>query len=120
MTTRRPPFTVEMVTRRTPDAAWRKGRAIAVEVVRAAGGDLIALEFVEVGCALIEARLGVITVATITLNPAGGGFLWSIDLAAVPRDLRPAADLEKACAAVEYRVRQWCEAARLISARGKR
>jgi hypothetical protein len=125
----RPRFTVERVRRAGPDAAYspgmyaskpgdarRQGRADRTG--DAAGAPAVpSLKFLDTGAA-IEARLGVICVARITINPTGG-FLWSCYLPMVPPAPRPAADLEKAQAAIDYKVREWCEAARLIAARAK-
>jgi len=99
-----------------PGDLRRSGRAAPAEP-RTGQAAAIALEFVETG-ATVEARLGVVTVARITINP-NGGFLWAIDLSMVSPSPRSAADLEKAKGAIDYKVREWCEAARLMPARTK-
>jgi hypothetical protein len=99
-----------------PGDARRQGRAVAAGD-RRPGAAQISVTYVETG-ATIEARLGVICIAQITINP-NGGYLWSCFLPMLRPGPQPAADLDKALAAVDYKVREWCEAARLISARAK-
>ena len=74
--------------------------------------------FVELG-GRIEARLGVVSVGEIRANPCGGRheFFWQCHLPACNPAPRPAGDVEKAKSALLHRVREWCEAARLVPRR---
>lgn len=113
-------FSVEVVGRRKPNAdyaskpgdARRSGR---VEAARP-GGAQVSIEFRDLG-SQIEARLGVVVVGSVTHDPAAGGYFWAIFLPGMPRAPRPAGDADKGMAAIAHRVREWCEAAKLISAR---
>ncbi|WP_022722967.1 hypothetical protein [Rhodopseudomonas sp. B29] len=119
MTADRSTFTVQHKRRRTPDAnyaskpgdARRSGRSVA-----AAGAPVIRIEYRN-GAAAIEARLGVIVVGTVTHDPATGGYFWAVFLPDARRTPTPATTEEKARAALDHRIKQWCEAARLITAR---
>jgi hypothetical protein len=66
----------------------------------------------------IEARLGVVRVGSVTHDVAAGDWLWSVHLSEMPRVPRRASTAEKAKDAIAHKVREWCEAARLISVRG--
>jgi hypothetical protein len=68
----------------------------------------------------IEFRLGVVTVGVITHNPANNGIVWALFLPGMSVTPKPAKDLHKARLAVRGRVREWCEAASLVQARGWR
>lgn len=94
-----------------PGDARRQGR-----VNRPLGKSALTVSFVDAG-GRVEARLGVVTVATISVNPAGGGYLWALFLPMFRPGAQPAADLDKAKSAVDFKVREWCEAAKLISAK---
>lgn len=65
----------------------------------------------------IEARLGVVVVGTVTHDPASAGYFWAVFLPGLPRAPKPAGDAGKGKGAIEHKVREWCEAARLISVR---
>ncbi|MGC2780834.1 MAG: hypothetical protein WA418_34885 [Bradyrhizobium sp.] len=73
------------------------------------------LEAVETSAA-IELRLGVVTVGVVT-HDAGEGYYWAVYLPGLEQTPRPANDADKARRAVEAKVREWCEAARVISIR---
>lgn len=113
-------FVVEVVGRRKPNADYaskpgdirRSGR---VESTRA-GAAQVAVEFRDIG-SQIEARLGVVIVGSVTHDPAAGAYFWAVFLPGMPRTPRPAGDADKGKAAITHKVREWCEAARLISAR---
>lgn len=76
----------------------------------------VVVDFVE-SSASIEARLGVVTVGVVTHDLASGDYFWSVDLAQMPHKPQRAGTAEKAKEALAHKVREWCEAARLISAR---
>lgn len=124
----RPPprFTVDRVRRPLGDGAYPgPGYASKPGDVRRSGRvddgrgvAQIRIEFADVG-ARIDARLGVVTVGMVTHDPAAGGYFWAVSLPGLPATPRPAGDADKAKSAIEHKVREWCEAARLISARGK-
>lgn len=61
----------------------------------------------------VYAMLGVMIVGEITVNPAGGAFLWSCFLPMTPR-MQRAADLEKAKGALDFKVREWLAAAGVV------
>jgi hypothetical protein len=119
MTNRGHGFIVEVKGRRRPNAdftsragdARRSGKADPAPI---AGH--VALTFDD-SKGRIEARLGVVCVAQISINPAGGGYLWTCFLPMLRRVPAPAADLDKAKSAVDHQVRQWCEAAHVVSVR---
>lgn len=90
----------------------RSGRALPAF----GGAPVVALEFRDFG-SHIEARLGVVVVGTVTHNPNGGGYFWAVFLPGLPRVPRPALDAGKGMAAIDRKVREWCEAARLMSVR---
>jgi len=115
----RPTFSVQHKRARVPNADYaskpgdnrRSGRVAHV----VAGAPVISIEYRETG-ASIEARLGVVVVGAVTHDP-GAGYYWAVYLPDVPRSPRPAADAVKAKAALDHKIREWCEAARLITAR---
>ncbi|WP_164634993.1 hypothetical protein [Rhodopseudomonas sp. BR0G17] len=117
--TDRPAFTVQH-KRRAPNAdyaskpgdARRSGRAAPGAL---AGAPVISIEYRETG-ASIEARLGVVVVGAVTHDPTAGYF-WAVYLPDVPRTPRPAASAVKARSALDHKIREWCAAARLMSAR---
>lgn len=92
----------------------RQGRADAGD--RRQGQDAVSIEFKECS-SHVEARIGVVVVGAVTPDPTSGGYLWSVDLAGMSRMPRPALTMEKARNAIAHKVREWCEAARLITAR---
>jgi hypothetical protein len=94
--------------------ARRQGRADAKPASPA--HPPVIIQFVE-SSASIEARLGVVTVGVVTHDLASGDYFWSVDLALMPRKAQRARTAEKAKEAVAHKVREWCEAARMISAR---
>lgn len=61
----------------------------------------------------VYALLGVMIVGEITINPAGGAFLWSCFLPMTPR-MQRAADLDKAKGALDFKVREWLAAAGVV------
>ena len=63
----------------------------------------------------VTARLGVIAVGEITINPAGQRreYFWSCYLPMAPR-MRPAETLEKAKSALSFNVRDWLAAAGVV------
>ncbi len=65
----------------------------------------------------VEARLGAVTGAVISILPDGVKFTMQsvVDLPQVDRRPRPATNVNTAIRAVEERVKQWCEAAGLRS-----
>lgn len=65
----------------------------------------------------IEARLGVVTVGVVTHDPASKGYFWAVHLPGMPNTPRPAKDADAARRAILHKVREWCEAARLITVR---
>lgn len=93
----------------------RQGRA---DDLRAAvrGMAAVVIDFIDRG-SCIEARLGVVTVGRVTHDPAAGGYFWSVDLPGIPPVPRPAGDPDKAMGAIRHKVCEWCEAAKLISAK---
>lgn len=93
-----------------PGDARRSGRA------ERRGVDLVAITFVD-RTGHIDARLGVVTVGTVTPDPNTKGYFWSVDLPGLVSTPRPAGDADKARDAIAHKVREWCEAAKLISAR---
>lgn len=66
----------------------------------------------------IEARLGVVSVGMISINPADVSgrhpFFWVVNLSGLPDKPRPAGDVEAAKRAIAHHVRQWCDAAGLV------
>lgn len=77
-------------------------------------GDTDALRF-EDRDGRILAMLGVVVVAQITINPAGGAeYLWACYLPMCPNKPQKARDEAAARGAIERSVRQWCEAAGLV------
>lgn len=72
------------------------------------------VQFTE-GGARVHAKLGVVTVAEITINPAGGRhqYRWVVRLPMSPIEHAPASDLDAAKRAVVWKIREWIEAAGL-------
>jgi hypothetical protein len=93
-----------------PGDARRSGRVYR-------GTSVVTLQFSDRG-SHIDALLGVVPVGAITIDPASKGYFWSVELAGMSRVPRPARDIEKAKDAIAHKVREWCEAAKLISTRG--
>jgi hypothetical protein len=65
----------------------------------------------------IEARLGVVTVGAVTHDTTSKGYFWAVylpGLATVPRSAR---DAEAAKRAILHKTQEWCEAAKLITAK---
>ena len=93
--------------------ARRQGRVTATAAAR---GALVAIQFIETS-SHVEARLGVVTVGTATPDPTSGGFFWAVHLPGMSQAPRPARDGDKARDAIAHKVREWCEAALLISTR---
>lgn len=91
-----------------PDDTRRQGRATASakpkrELVR----------FVDSGSRVV-ARLGVITVGEIGINPCAGArhqYFWVCTLPMSSRSPMPASDLDAAKRAVAHKVEEWCDAA---------
>jgi hypothetical protein len=112
-------FTVETVRRRAPNAdyaskpgdARRSGR-----IDRARGQAVVTIEFKD-SSAQIEARLGVVVVGAVTHDVTTGNYFWAVFLPMMSNVPRPALDAEKAKGAIAHKVREWCEAAGLISVR---
>lgn len=112
-------FIVEVVGRRKPNAdyaskpgdARRSGR-----VERAAGLMPVHVEFAERAHA-IEARLGVVTVGAVTHDTTSDGYFWAVYLPGMSQVPRPAHDADAGRRAILHKVREWCEAAKLISVR---
>lgn len=114
--------TVQVVTRRgsalaagagyasKPGDPRRSGRAAAP------GALPVSIVWVE-SSARIEARLGVVCVGMVTHDVTTGDFIWSVDLAQMSRVPRRASTSDKAKDAIAHKVREWCEAARMISVR---
>lgn len=118
MSNRGESFIVE-VKRRQPNAdyaskpgdARRSGRAD-----RERGQAQVNITFKD-SSAQIEARLGVVVVGAVTHDVATGNYFWAVFLPMLPNVPRPAANAEKARAAIAHKVREWCEAAGVISAK---
>jgi hypothetical protein len=70
--------------------------------------------------AAIEVRLGVMTVATITHDVTGDGYFWALRLPDVSHDRKPARDIDAARRAITRTVREWCEAAGVMSVKWER
>jgi hypothetical protein len=112
-----------VVVVRAPIVGRREGYASKAGDVRRQGrveaGAIsmpVAINFVE-SSASIEARLGVVTVGAVTHDLSTGDYFWSVDLAQMPRKPQRARTVEKAKEALAHKVREWCEAARLVSTR---
>jgi hypothetical protein len=65
----------------------------------------------------IEARLGVVIVGAVTHDTTSKGWFWAVYLPGLPCVPKPARDVESARDAIAHKVREWCEAAQLISTR---
>jgi hypothetical protein len=117
MSNRGQTFIVEVRRKPNPDYQSKPGdarRAGRVDVL--AGMSAIALDFAERANA-IEARLGVVTVGAITHDTTSKGYFWAIYLPGMPSAPKPARDVDAARRAILHKVREWCEAAKLISTR---
>jgi len=95
-----------------PGDARRSGKAGG----QAAGMEAVRVEFKE-SAHEIEARLGVMVVGVVTHDTTGKGYFWAVFLPGVDRMPKPARDPEAAQRAILHKVREWCEAAKLISVR---
>jgi len=118
MSNRGQPFVVEVRRKPNADYASKPGdvrRSGRVDGERAGAAE-VSIEFRDCG-AQIEARLGVVVVGSVTHDPATGAYFWAIFLPGMPRTPRPASDADKGKAAIAHKVREWCEAAKLITAR---
>jgi hypothetical protein len=91
-----------------PGDARRSGRAAPAE-----GLLPVHLDAVETS-ASIELLLGTVTVGAITQN-VGEGYFWDCYLPGFVRKHKPVMDADKARRAIEARVREWCEAAGVVS-----
>lgn len=94
-----------------PGDARRSGRADGV-----AGMQAIHVGYHETASS-VEVRLGVITVGAITHDVTSKGYFWAVYLPGMSSVPRPARDVEAAKRAIVHRVREWCEAAKLITGR---
>jgi hypothetical protein len=94
-----------------PGDARRSGRADKAAILLP-----VHIEFAD-SANQIEARLGVVTVGAVTHDVASKGYFWAVYLPGMPSVPRPARDVEGAKRAVLHKVREWCEAARLITAK---
>jgi hypothetical protein len=65
----------------------------------------------------IEVRLGVVTVGSITHDAASKGYFWAVYLPGFSPMPKPARDVETARRVILSKVREWCEAASVISVR---
>jgi hypothetical protein len=114
-------FVVEVVGRPKPNAdyASKPGDARRSGRADAAGLMPVNIDFSE-GAAAIEVRLGVVTVGAVTHDITSKGYFWAVYLPGVSPAPRPARDVEAARRAIVHKVREWCEAAKLLSVRGAR
>lgn len=94
-----------------PGDSRRQGRVAPVR-----GDVAVAVEFNDLA-SHIEARLGVVVVGTVTHDPNSGGYCWAVFVPGMSNVPRPASDADKAKGAIAHRIREWCEAARLVSVR---
>jgi hypothetical protein len=98
----------------TPTAQAAQARRLGTDrqgrVERPAAADLLAFEDRQ---GRRYALLGVTVVGEISINPAGGDFLWSCFLPGTPR-MQRATGIAKAQSALNFKVREWCEAAGLV------
>lgn len=113
-------FTVEVKPRKPnsdyaskPGDARRSGRA-----ERAAGSVPVRIDFHE-RAHTIEARLGVVTVGAVTHDTTSKGYFWAVYLPGMPQVPRPARDADAARRAISHKVREWCEAAKVITVRDR-
>jgi hypothetical protein len=95
-----------------PGDARRSGKAEG----QAAGLEPVRLEFVE-RSHVIEARLGVVVVGTVTHDTTSKGYFWAVYLPGMMQTPKPARDPEAGRRAILHKVKEWCEAAKLISTR---
>jgi hypothetical protein len=110
-------FTVE-VRKRAPDYASKPGDARRSGRAQGAAGGMmpVHVEWSE-RANQIEARLGVVTVGAVTHDTTSKGYFWAVYLPGMPQTPRPARDSESAQRAIVHKVREWCEAAKLITTR---
>jgi hypothetical protein len=94
-----------------PGDARRSGRAQG-----AAGLVPVVVEWAE-RANQIEARLGVVTVGAVTHDTTSKGYFWAVYLPGFVQTPRPAKDSDAAKRAILHKVKEWCEAAKLITAR---
>lgn len=94
-----------------PGDARRSGRAHD-----AAGMVAVHVEWAE-RANQIEARLGVVTVGAVTHDTTSKGYFWAVYLPGFVQTPRPAKDSDAAKRAILHKVKEWCEAAKLITAR---
>jgi hypothetical protein len=113
-------FVVEVVGRRKPNADYASKPGDARRSGRADPGGLmpVNVDFSE-RSAVIEARLGVVTVGIVTHDTTSEGYFWAVYLPGVSPSPRPARDVEAARRAIVHKVREWCEAARVITVRAR-
>jgi hypothetical protein len=110
-------FTVEIKRARNPDYSSKPGDSRrSGRVDRAAGLVPVLLDFHE-SANQIEARLGVVTVGAVTHDTTSKGYFWAVYLPGLPQVPRPAKDADAAKRAILHKVKEWCEAAKLITAR---
>lgn len=119
MSNRGQSFVVEVKARKRgadyaskPGDARRSGR---VETARA-GMMSVYVEFKE-HAHEIEARLGVMIVGRVTHDTTSKGYFWAVYLPGVDQMPKPARDPDAARGAILHKVREWCEAAKVISVR---
>lgn len=118
MSNRGQSFAVEVKRKRGADYASKPGdiRRSGKAEGQAAGMESVRVEFNERGHE-IAARLGVVTVGAVTHDTASKGYFWAVYLPGMPQTPRPAKDPEAAKRAILHKVREWCEAAKVISVR---
>jgi hypothetical protein len=121
MSNRGQSFVVEVKRKRNADYSSKPGdsrRSGRVEVAAEIGLMPVHVDFYD-GSAAIEARLGVITVGAVTHDVTSKGYFWAVYLPGFSAVPRPAKDAEAARRAILHKVREWCEAAKVISGRRK-
>lgn len=110
-------FTVEVRHSPNPDYTSKPGDARrSGRADRAAGMVSVHVEWAE-RANQIEARLGVVTVGAVTHDTTSKGYFWAVYLPGMPQVPRPARDSDAAKRAILHKVKEWCEAAKLITAR---
>jgi hypothetical protein len=109
-------FTVEVKRSRNPDYKSKPGdlRRSGKAEGQAAGMESVRVEFKE-HAHTIEARLGVMIVGAVTHDTTSEGYFWAVYLPGVNQMPKPARDPDAARRAIQHKVREWCEAAKLIS-----
>lgn len=118
MSTRGQTFIVEVKPRKpNADYASKPGDARRTGRVEGAAGLVsVHVEFCE-RAHEIAVRLGVVTVGAVTHDTTSKGYFWAVYLPGMPQTPRPARDAEAAKRAILHKVKEWCEAARVISTR---